>query len=268
MLTFYNAIANNGKMVKPLFVREIRKRGKQVKYYNTEVINEKICSEGTIKKVREMMEGVVENGTASNLKNPHFKVAGKTGTAQIANTKFGYNKVSYQASFCGYFPADNPLYSCVIVVYSPSNSVYYGGFVAGPIFREIADKVYSTRIDLHKNFEEEPLLTEDAIPVLKAGYTDETQNVLKGLGYDKIIELKEAEWFGVNIQDKSLKISERSMKRGHVPNVIGMGLKDAIYLLESYGLKVMPGGRGTVVKQSLTPGLPVSKGSTIYLELT
>ena len=122
-LTFYNAIANDGKMVKPVFVKEIRYHGKPIKRFNTEVLQSSVCSRPTLKKVRSILEGVVETGTAKNLKNPQIKIAGKTGTNQIYNKNYGYksnSEVSYQASFVGYFPADNPQYSCIVVVNSPS----------------------------------------------------------------------------------------------------------------------------------------------------
>ncbi|MBN2520711.1 MAG: penicillin-binding protein 2, partial [Bacteroidales bacterium] len=156
ILTFYNAIANDGKMIKPRFVKGIMEHGEITRSFKMEVINHSICSKQTIIKVKELLEGVVENGTAQNLKNPNYKIAGKTGTAQIANKKYGYNHdkgVSYQASFVGYFPADNPKYSCIVVVNSPSRYIYYGNIVAGPVFKEIADKVYATSPELNINGE-------------------------------------------------------------------------------------------------------------------
>jgi len=152
ILTFYNAVANKGKMMKPRFVKGIADHGKIIKEFDPEVINPSICSRSTIQKAKKMLEGVVENGTAQNLKNTNYKIAGKTGTAQIANQKYGYkyqSHISYQASFVGYFPADKPKYSCIVVVNAPSSGVYYGNLVAGQVFKEIADKVYSTSIDLH-----------------------------------------------------------------------------------------------------------------------
>ncbi len=147
ILTFYNAVANDGKMVKPRFVTEVRDGNWPVKTYDSEVITNAICSRSTIRKAQSLLEGVVENGTAKNLRNSNYKIAGKTGTAQIANEKYGYRsgeRISYQASFVGYFPADDPLYSCIVVVNAPSNFVYYGNVVAGPVFKEISDKVYAT----------------------------------------------------------------------------------------------------------------------------
>ncbi|MCX6253196.1 MAG: penicillin-binding protein 2 [Bacteroidia bacterium] len=148
ILNFYNAVANGGRMMRPRFVTEILRNGTVIKSYEPDVIINSIASRSTIKKAKKMMEGVVEHGTATNLKNANYKIAGKTGTAQIAKDKYGYRqgaRVSYQASFVGYFPAENPLYSCIVVVNAPSNGVYYGNLVAGSVFREISDKVYATR---------------------------------------------------------------------------------------------------------------------------
>ena len=147
VLTFYNAVANDGKMMKPRFVTSIMRNGTTIRRFEPEVIINSIASRSTIRKARSMMEGVVEHGTATNLKNPNYKIAGKTGTAQIAMGKSGYRsgaRISYQASFAGYFPAENPLYSCIVVVNAPSNGVYYGNLVAGAVFKEISDKIYAT----------------------------------------------------------------------------------------------------------------------------
>src|SRR5690606_6928859 len=182
ILTFYNTVANNGKMVKPKFVREIRHRGQLVRKIETEVLNPSVCSEKTIKMAKEMLEGVVEEGTAKNLKNEVYKIAGKTGTAQIANKKLGYKykndlKVSHQASFVGYFPADNPKYTCIVVVNAPSKGVYYGNLVAGPIFKEVADKVYATSIEIHKEIHKKENQAKSRIPYAKDGYYPDLKRV-------------------------------------------------------------------------------------------
>jgi cell division protein FtsI (penicillin-binding protein 3) len=154
MLAFYNAVANDGKMVKPIFVEETSAHGKTVKRFHTEVLNNHICSRETLEQIKSMLEGVVENGTARNLSNSHYKIAGKTGTAQISLSKEGYSKSLYQASFVGYFPADEPRYSCIVVVSAPSRHIYYGNLVAGPIFREVTDRIYIREFDLHRSSEE------------------------------------------------------------------------------------------------------------------
>ena len=135
-------------MVKPKFVKEIRQKGVLVKSFPTVVLVDSICSAATCAKARIMMEGVVERGTATNLKFEAFKIAGKTGTARMAFGNKGYtsnDSIRYQASFCGYFPADNPLYSCIVVIYELSPKFYTGNVVSGPVFKEIADKVYATQ---------------------------------------------------------------------------------------------------------------------------
>ncbi len=263
LLTFYNAVANNGRMMKPRIVREIQYHGETIKKVNPEVLNPAICSRSTIKKVKTLLEGVVENGTAKNLDNDTYRIAGKTGTAQIANEKYGYKhggKVSYQASFVGYFPAENPVYSCIVVVNAPSNSVYYGNLVAGPVFKEIADKVYATRFF---NTAQEP---DYSLPRIKKGYRDDTEYLLADLRVKYRQEGKE-KWIESFTNQDTLQLKELELIENLVPNVTGMGLKDALFILENSGLKVMVKGRGKVVSQSLRPGVRIVPGSNINIEL-
>jgi len=236
ILTFYNAVANNGKMVKPRFVSEVRDGNRTVKSFDSEVITNAICSKSTVRKAQSLLEGVVENGTAKNLKNSNYKIAGKTGTAQIANAKHGYrsgSRISYQASFVGYFPADDPLYSCIVVVNAPSNWVYYGNVVSGPVFKEIADKVYASSFyrDLH---------------------------ALNPQGEEKV-SLREAA--------SEVKKGDLSQSEGVMPNVVGMGLRDALYMLENSGVRVRYSGKGKVAKQSPQPGVRISRGATVAIQL-
>ncbi len=271
ILTFYNAIANDGVMVKPRFVKELKYHGRTVKKYGTEVLNPSVCSKETLEKAHVMLEGVVENGTARNLKNNLYKIAGKTGTAQIANQKYGYRvnrKVSYVASFVGYFPADEPKYSCIVVVSAPSNSVYYGNLVAGPVFREVADKVYATSLDMQRDY----LAFSDravSAPYSKNGYLPETRYVFDKLGVPYLQEeaAKDA-WVVVNSRDSVVAVNPLKVMDFLVPNVRGMGLKDALYLLEKEGLQVIADGWGTVKKQSLPPGTRARPGTTIHLEMS
>lgn len=271
ILTFYNAVANNGVMVQPRLVKEIQFHGETVKRFKTKVLNSSICSKSTIKKAKEMLEGVVENGTAKNLQNSNFKIAGKTGTAQIANKKYGYKYqsiVSYQASFVGYFPADDPKYSCIVVVNAPSNSVYYGNLVAGPVFKEIADKVYSTMLDMYDPLviaEEEYLA--DA-PYTRNGHKEELETVLEELE----VEIKEddvkSEWVVTQQKDSLIQLYNRYIHKDLVPNVRGMGLKDALFLLENAGLRVEVIGKGIVKRQSIQPGSRIRKGTEIIIEMS
>jgi cell division protein FtsI (penicillin-binding protein 3) len=267
MLTLYNAVANKGRMVKPKLVREIQQTGRVLKQFPTEEICKSICSEATLKAVKLMMEGVVERGTAKNLKNPYYTIAGKTGTAQIADAKHGYNKV-YQSTFCGYFPADKPKYSCIVLVNSPSNGIYYGALVAGPVFREIADKVYSGNTEMQPAILVQETEKGAAVPAVKAGFRDDLQRVLNRLAVSsQLAGQEDAEWVSGAPKNNAVQLNSRTYDSRFVPNVSGMSLKDALYLLENAGLRVLSRGYGRVRNQSLQPGQTIIKGSTIYIEL-
>ncbi len=270
MLTFYNAIANNGKMVKPKFVKALNYHGNQVKKVETEIINPSVCSKATLRKVKVMLEGVVENGTANNIKNNNYKIAGKTGTAQIANIESGYtdkSKLSHQASFVGYFPADNPKYSCIVVVNSPSRNIYYGNLVAGPVFKEIADKVYATSFDMHgKKLAD---ISDDVkVPYTKYSYKQELDYVLKELGIRVYDDGVDSEWVLTTKKDSCVKLDNRFIDQQFMPNVVGMGVKDAVFILENLGLDVEILGRGTVLSQSVKPGANINEGNTVVLEMS
>lgn len=271
ILTFYNAVANDGVMMRPMFVNEIQFHGGTVKKFKPKVLNSSICSRSTIRKAKEMLEGVVENGTAINLKNSNYKIAGKTGTAQIANKKYGYkyqSRISYQASFVGYFPADQPKYSCIVVVNAPSNSVYYGNLVAGPVFKEIADKVYSTMLEMYDPMvvSEEEYLAD--APYTRNGHKEELEAVLKELKIEILDENVQSEWVSTQKRDSIIKLYNRYVHKDLVPNVLGMGLKDALFLLENAGLKVEISGKGIVKNQSIKPGTHFRKGTEISIEMS
>lgn len=267
ILTFYNAIANDGEMVKPSFVKSVSQHGNVIKSFDTEIINPSICSSSTLKKVRRMLAGVVDSGTARNLRDSVLHIAGKTGTAQIAKGKQGYRiALSYQASFVGYFPADNPKYSCIVVVNSPSNSVYYGNVVAGPVFKEIADKVYATSVNWHPIIKSERHPKVD-IPYSKTGDRKELDIVMDKLNIP-VEDNSKSNWVTTNKKDDKIEFISRSVIDHLVPNVVDMGLKDALYLLENAGLRVIVTGRGKVRKQSIAPGSRIVQGGTIYLEMS
>lgn len=266
MLAFYNAIANDGKMVRPVFVDEMRSHGKTVRRFGTEVLNNHICSRETLEQVKDMLEGVVENGTARNLLNSHYKIAGKTGTAQIALDKEGYVESLYQASFVGYFPADDPKYSCIVVVNAPSKKIYYGNLVAGPIFREITDRIYVREYGLQEKEEETKRLVQ--APYSKSGRSEELLSVFNYLDLPLEVEQPEAGWVSTRSLTDSVVALPRSIPDRLVPNVVDMGLKDALYLLESRGLKVMVDGRGTVREQSIIPGTVIRGKEVITLKMS
>ncbi|TXB63968.1 PASTA domain-containing protein [Vicingus serpentipes] len=270
ILTFYNAVANNGKMVKPMFVKQIKHRGKVVKDFKTEVINNSICSKKTIEMAQEMLLGVVEEGTARNLKNSTYKIAGKTGTAQIANDKYGYkyeSKISHQASFVGYFPADNPKYTCIVVVNAPSRNVFYGNLVAGPIFKEVADKVYANSISIHAALKKKESYAASKIPYAKDGYYDDLAKIYKELGVKTKTSQKVNEWVKVSTGANEVQVYHKKVAPIYIPDVTGLSVKDAVFLLENQGLVVKFSGSGTVKKQSINPGEKAVKGAKIILEL-
>jgi len=267
-LTFFNAVANDGKMMRPRFVTGIFRNGSEIKNFGTEVIINSIASRSTIRKAKAMMEGVVERGTAENLKNPEYKIAGKTGTAQIAMNNQGYRrKVTYQASFVGYFPADNPLYSCIVVVNAPSNGVYYGNIVAGSVFKEISDKVYATtyyrdyRAENHSEKEKKGL-----VPEAGNGLRADINEVLGELDV-RYRKTSKEDWVATRESGDTIRLVGVDVKQGLVPDVRGMSLRDAVYLIENAGLKVRYSGKGRVLRQSPQHGARVYEGSVVSLDM-
>lgn len=269
-LTFYNAVANNGKMVKPMFVKEIREQGKTVKVFEPEIISEAICSPATVRMAQQILEGVVTKGTAADLfKGCQYTVAGKTGTARINQQGVGYEVdgiKKYQASFVGYFPADKPKYSCIVVFYEPNAGHYYASKVAAPVFRELADKIYSTNLDLHQELKPDTTLIAGNIPQLKKGRGQPARIVCENLNVHLADEITD-EWISVKQDKNEIKALPLKYAPGFVPDVTGMGLRDALLLLENYGISVQAAGRGKVISQSLQAGSRIAPGSQIQLTL-
>ena len=270
ILTFYNAIANNGVMVRPKFVRSAMKDGEVVQEYPTEVINPKICSDRTLTQIREILRKVVADGLAKPAGSKQFSVAGKTGTAQISQGAAGYKsgRVNYLVSFCGYFPAEAPQYSCIISIQKPGLPAS-GGLMAGSVFGKIAERVYAKNLRLHIS---NAIDTNSVvIPDVKAGEMNQTKRVLEELKIQSqsqfaFKEGKEA-WGSTYAAPKAVVLESRDMMRNFVPSVIGMGAKDAVYLLESKGLKVKLTGVGKVKSQSIANGTIIKKGQTIAIQL-
>jgi cell division protein FtsI (penicillin-binding protein 3) len=268
-LAFYNAIANNGRMMKPMFVDEIRHTGRLIKRFEPQVINRSVCSDNTLKIVREMLEGVVENGTAKAIHSEVYSIAGKTGTAQVANTRKGYRGeggVAYRASFAGYFPADNPMYSMIVVIHNPRGWIFSGSQVAAPVFREIADKIYATQLNVPAN----TIFQSDvaSLPVIKAGSLHDLRNIYS-IFDSKLVFNKRDQWVNAAVTDQeTVVMTQKEIISNLVPDVTGMGLKDALYLLENSGLKVRFAGRGVVRTQSLRPGTRISEGGEIFIQLS
>ncbi|WP_026712328.1 penicillin-binding protein [Flavobacterium daejeonense] len=231
-LAYYNAVANDGIMVKPYFVSEIKEWNKTIKKMETQVINSKICSDETLSKLKAVLKNVVKKGTASKLYSKDFPMAGKTGTAQVNYGKRDGSGLYYASSFVGYFPADAPKYSCIVVVHKPNtaNNNYYGADVAGPVFKRIAQKIFTE------------------VP---------STNEIKKL--DRKVPKQEQSY---NEYFAKLQKNQQLM-----PNVKGMPGMDAIALLENLGLQVRAKGIGKVKSQSLQAGQNIRKNTTITLEL-
>lgn len=268
LLTFYNAVANNGVMVKPYIIQSVKEFGNTVKEYEPLVINPKICSDATLASVKQLLEDVVLEGTAHNLLNPYYSCAGKTGTAQITNDGGGYANKVYQSSFYGYFPAENPIYSVCVIVNAPSNGVYYGSAVAGPVFKEIADNIFSTNLNIHPSVEHDTTQYNPTLPIVKSGFSSDLQYLFHSLNIPFTGDDNGTWWQQTGIQQGvQLASMNETIQQGTVPDVIGMGLRDAIYLLESSGLKVVVQGTGVVKTQSLTAGTKFLKGQIISITL-
>ncbi|THH41900.1 penicillin-binding transpeptidase domain-containing protein [Neolewinella litorea] len=247
MLTFYNAVANGGRLMKPYLVTQVERGGRILEEYKPTVIDKQIASPETIEQLQSLLEGVVERGTAKRLKSDQYRFAAKTGTSQ-QNYGQRNHKKEYQASFAGYFPAENPTYSIIVVVKDPSNGAYYGGDVAGPIFKEIADNIYNSMIEVHEplNRGPRPVLYAGELPSRDAGYLPELLTVLDYVNV-AIDTLPKSELAVVSASDEAVELSAIHPAGQQFPNVRGMRLRDALYVLENDGYTVHPRGVGRVV---------------------
>jgi len=263
-LSLYNAVANDGKMVAPLFVKEIRRLGNTIEHFDTRVIDEQIASAATIGKLQDMLAGVMIEGTGKRLRNPELSMAGKTGTAQMADGAAGYRNRKYQSSFAGYFPADNPKYSMIVVVQNPRNG-YYGASVAGPVFRELADMVYANDLDLQNDFDRMRFVGNTELPSSLKGSKAATLRVYDALGVKATYASAEPMQHIDTV--KGIAFADETIKAGVVPDVKGMGLIDAMYALENSGCRTTVKGRGKVVAQSLAAGQHIEAGTSIVIEL-
>lgn len=270
MLNFYNAIANNGVMVKPKFVKAIARNGEIVEEYPTEIVNPKICSDETLQQIQTILRKVVSEGLAKPAGSKQFSVSGKTGTAQISQGKAGYkaNGVSYLVSFCGYFPSEAPKYSCIVSIQIPHGPAS-GGLQPGSVFSRIAERIYAKH--LVKNIAQAKDSTAVLIPDVAQGDITETAYVLKQLNVKSnsasIPYSFNPVWGKAKTTDSYVELSTAQPDKKRVPNVVGMGAKDAVYLLESYGMKVHLSGVGKVHAQSIPSGSMVRKGEYITLTL-
>lgn len=273
MLMVYNAVANNGKMMRPYLVNSINEMGVEVKSFSPVVLVEKICSDETLGKLKGCLLEVVEgkHGTAHQLKNDIYSFAGKTGTAVTAMDNKGYNKANkiYQSSFIGYFPEANPLYSIAVVIQNGNESrLAYGGVVSAPVFKEVADRIYATTLTGKPEFYS-PFIN-DSVNYRYYGLKSDINKILNVFSLPAVDSASSGYWRNMSLYNNMAQLDPvpfPSKAENITPDVKGLGLKDAIYLLENFGLRVMAAGKGKVIYQSLAAGTSYNKGQTINIQL-
>ncbi len=261
----YNAIANNGRLMKPYLVSAIQEYGLPVREFQPTAIQESIGKPETIKQLQEAMLSVVEEGTAKSIKSPYYTAAGKTGTAQVADKGISYADGVRQGSFVGYFPYENPRYTIAIVIRSTPHGPYYGAVVSAPVFKTIADKLYATHIGGWER-PADSLLAHKGI-ITKKTSAQNINAIIQTLN----IKAPEAAWAGWaqlnNNNAGKFNIQKLITDKNNIPDVSGMGLRDALFILENSGLRVSISGKGKVLTQSISPGNKITKGQKIHLQL-
>ena len=273
MLMIYNAVANNGKMMKPYLVNSVRELGVDVKTFWPKVLVEKICSDETLGKLKACMLDVVESehGTAHTLQTSMYSFAGKTGTAVTALDNKGYNKGNkiYQSAFIGFFPTDKPKYTIAVVIQNSNESkLAYGGVVSGPVFREVADKIYASNISNFPTFQPTPVT--DSAAYNYYGLKNDVNKILSVLNIPYLDSAAAGYWRSINLNNNKAflnTVNNPATQSSVMPKVVGLGLKDAVYMLENYGLRVTVAGRGKVIYQSQQEGTSFTKGQTINIQL-
>ncbi len=264
-LTFYNAIANNGKMMKPYLVSAIKEYDHFIEKFEPVIIDKKIVSDETIISLKELLDNVVENGTAKNIKSKNISMSGKTGTSQISNKNTNYKDKIYQASFAGYFPSKNPKYSCIVVINNPRENGIYGSSVAAPVFGEIANKVSANNEIMQK-----PLGkiadNNSKLPLIGNVNSFDAEIIYNALGFS--FHKEKGIDFGTTIKKNNAIVqAPNPLLSDLMPNVVGMNLKDAFFILENMGLKIRYQGNGKITKQSIKRGEKISRGAIVSLEL-
>ncbi|MBX2925364.1 MAG: transpeptidase family protein [Chitinophagaceae bacterium] len=267
ILMVYNAVANNGRLMKPYLVNQVEKDGMALQEYEPHILSDKICSEKTLKDLQDCMMAVCTDGTAKKIfSDAVYRAAGKTGTAKVNDGRFKYNDGVYQSSFAGYFPAEKPKYSCIVVIKNkPHARQYFGGAVAAPVFREIADKLYALSVEEQKLYIVSAMV--DSSSYRWSGYSSDVKKVLDELEFKYADSLSSEKWGYIADNHAQPVMKAISVTRQMVPDVKGMGLKDALYLLENMNVKVEVKGKGKVTGQSIAAGSAIGKGQTMVLEL-
>ena len=250
MLTFYNAVANNGKMMKPFLVKEVI-RGEKIKTFEPIVLKDNIAKPENIEAVKKMMENVVLKGTAKSIKSDFIRLAGKTGTTRVNYANTG-EYAKYNGSFCGYFPAENPEYTVMVVVYEPKG-VFYGGYVAAPVFKEVAEKIQGLKNKSTRSIQDSVFVVKAGLPDKTRGYRNDFEEIYQYLNIPYHSENK-GKWSIAEPKGQGINIQSLNIKGNMVPNCMGMGARDATYILEELGLSVEYHGAGKVLRQSIPVG--------------
>jgi cell division protein FtsI (penicillin-binding protein 3) len=267
ILTLYNAVANQGRMMKPYLVNEIREDGRPLHQFQPTILKDSICSKSTLHQLQECLEGVVLEGTGKKLKSNNYRIAGKTGTALVANGSRGYADNIYQSTFVGYFPADNPQYTIIVSIKNKPHAVnHFGSSVAGPVFKEISDQIYLLKVNRGHNTIN-AFQINDSSWYSYAGYTKDIKKVTTELGVSIVPNEAKGNYSRIYRQDGNNVLSSQQISMKKMPVLLGMGLKDAVYLCENLGLKVIMKGRGKVSTQTIPAGQDITKGQTVNIQL-
>ncbi|MBK8451457.1 MAG: transpeptidase family protein [Saprospiraceae bacterium] len=268
VLTFYNGVANHGRVMKPYLVSDILDGRKIVKHIEPKVLRDSIASDATLLKVKALLKEVVEIGTAKNIKSEVYSIAGKTGTAVSNYFEKGFEKKNYQSSFAGFFPADDPKYSCIVVVYNPQESGFYGGEVAAPVFKKIADRCMRSEFSKVAVINRDPksILGSEALPIGNKGFALDFEKVFKHIGLP-ITNLESSKWISTIAGEDGVYSRSWEFNSQRMPDLIGMGLRDAMYIMDIYGVQLIPHGKGKIRSQSISPGSAIqNRVIELYLE--
>ncbi|MCZ2394533.1 MAG: transpeptidase family protein [Chitinophagales bacterium] len=265
LLTFYNAIANNGYRAKPYLVEKIGKNGKVIKEIKPQIASTPIASQKAIDQLKAMLKEVVENpkGTGKSIRSEYFELGGKSGTAKILDRSAGTFSNANQAMFAGFFPVTNPRYSCIVMIYNPKGAYRTGGGIAGPVFKEIAERALATDINIAPDYTKE-ISTPPILLAKMKGENHQVKNILDHFGYPTKLA-DEIDFVETEVRKSGVKLAPSATSESKMPDLIGLSFDDAIYLMESLGLKITYSGIGKVQKQSIAPGTNITRGNHIYI---
>ncbi len=262
MLTFYNGIANGGTVMKPMFVSAIVQDGKVIEKFSPTVLKKQMCKKETLSKIQDILRRVVLYGTGRRLKGASYGISGKSGTAEI-----GYDKqnqlLQHRASFVGYFPAEEPQYSCIVVISKPRKALTHGGDLAAPVFRELSDRVIGTS---KVYYPQKDQVNKNIMPLLSYGNSGDYTLLCRNLGF--VLPTFKSKWIRTSLVDSIFHSKEQEIANNIMPSVTGLTIKDAVYMLENLGLRVSFSGYGKVVAQSIPKGKFIHKGQSVVLSMS